>query len=180
MFEQLTVGVTLNLSDHLLQAPDRLLATLLRHLALEVVGGTVLSLVTLLPGFVCHVTGLILVLVWDVLLGNTLEVVKTLTSSVLGIDIVTLVGGVLALVGGSLHVISAERLLLLVGLLEAILGDVWGVVPGVVLSRLVNLVESLLVWVDLVSGLLGSITSDVASEKLSVVDCRELAEITHL
>lgn len=178
--DKLTVRVTLNLSDHLLQTPDGLFATLLWHLVLEIVGGTLLGLVTLLPGAVCHALGIVLVLIWNILLGNTLEVVETRAGTVLSVNIITLVGGVLALVGGGLDVVPAERLLLVVSLLQALPGEVWGVVPGVVLGRLINLVKSLLVWVDLVSGLRSGITSDVTSEELGIVDCRGLADFLHL
>jgi len=109
-----TVRVALDLSNHLLQAPDSLLATLLWHLALEVVSSALAGLVTLLAGSV-------LVLIWNVLLGNTLEVVKTGTGPLASVNVVTLVGGVLTSVGSSSDVVPAERLLLVESLLKRVL-----------------------------------------------------------
>lgn len=70
----LTVLVSLNLDNHLLQAVDGLVTALLRNLVLEVTFGTVSALASLVLG-----------LVGDVLPGLVAQVACTLTGTMLGV-----------------------------------------------------------------------------------------------
>jgi hypothetical protein len=174
--------VALDLNDHLLQAVDGLLATLLGELLLHVVVGTVSGIASTLLG-----------LLRNVLTGLLLETVSTLLKALGGIDTrvgvllliaasevsdigrVTRATGVSGLGGvteSTLGLISVKGLLLVVlrlGLvLEVVLGKVRNIVPSVVLSGLVDLVELILGRVDLVGRLLSSITGHISEENASI------------
>lgn len=181
----LTVLVTLDLDDHLLETVDGLVATILVELILEVTLSTLLVF-----------AGAILVLVGNILLGVGLQlvlgdlcacgcvnsrrsVVLLITSCELGsVTRVTRsrgVGGLSGIAKSILGLVSVEGLLLVVvslGLvLEVIPAEIRNIVPRVVLLWLVNLVELILRGVDLVCSLLGCITSHVPKKHSSILDC---------
>lgn len=181
----LTVLVTLNLNDHLLETIDGLVATLVRELILEVTLSTLLvcaSAVLILVGNVLLGVRLQLVL-GDLCAGGGINsggsVVLLITSCELGsVTRVTRsrwVGGLSGITKSILGLVSAERLLLVVvrlGLvLEVVPAQIRNVVPRVVVLRLVNLVELILRGVDLVCGLLSCITSHVPKKHGGILDC---------
>jgi hypothetical protein len=185
----LVILVTLNLNNHLLQAPDSLVTTLLRHLLIEVVLGILL-------GGISSPAGPLLGLVVDVVGGLVLETLETLrgtggsinagvrgstlllllaSSKISGITGVTgaaWVSSLSRITGSILHVLSREWLVLVDNVLglRLELTNGWNIVPGVVLGRVVDAVESLPVRVDLLGSLLGSITGNVTQEYGSVAD----------
>lgn len=178
----LTVLVTLDLDNHLLQAVNGLVATLLRHLILEVIGSAV---------FAC--TSLVLGLVRDVLPGLVAEIAGTLASTGLGINtrvatglLVTVcklsgvsgvtrstrVGSLSSVTKSALGLVLVEGLLFVVLvsglLLQGRCRKIGNIVPCVVRSWLVNLVELVLRWVDLGSCLLGGITSHITDQNSGI------------
>ena len=149
----LTVLVTLDFNNHLLQTPDELLAPLLGHLALEVVLG-------LLANFL----GLLLVVLVDVGGGGLLEVLgggsRTSTRVGLRRALLLVLGSALSSdsrVGGAvrvgslggilactLNILLADRYARLNLTLEVILGKVGGLVPDIVLCGSVDVLELVL------------------------------------
>jgi len=148
--------VALNLGNHLLQSPDGLVTTLLGDLVVEVVVATI----AVLPHTV-------LVLVGHVLLGGVLEVGEAGGGTLTGVDIVTtalVLGGVASLVSSSAGVVAAEGLPGVDLAFDVVSRHVGNIVPGVVIRGVVDLVQLVLAWVDLVGSLGGGVTSNVAGK----------------
>jgi hypothetical protein len=181
----LVVRVLLTFNNHLLEAPDDLVATLLGNLALEVLLGA-LAVFLLLSAR--SLLGVIISVGVDALLQSVKSSLGAapsidarrstsllVTSSRLGnVSWVAgsirvglgrgLVGGVLDIL---LRVTSVDSLSLV---LQVVLGEVGGIMPSVVLRRAVNLVELLLVRSNLLSGVGSGIASHVAEEDTSILD----------
>lgn len=121
-----TVLVTLDLDDHLLEAPDGLLAALLGHLLLDVVLG-------LLDGRLLELVELLLLLF---LLLSVMLVVKLVQSRVGVTSLLGLVNGTLSSANRD-GCVLVDRLLQRAG--DVVLGQVGGLVPGVVLSGSIDL-----------------------------------------
>lgn len=182
--------MALDLNDHLLESVDGLVAALLGHLVLEVVLGLVL-------GGNSGILGLVV----NVAVSSSLELVSSSVGTSVGIDTgrsalllvasgeVSSVGRVararwvssLASVTSSLlQVTSGYGLVVIVSLLHLRLdvtgGHVWNIVPGVVGSRLVNLLEILLIRVDLVGSLLSCVAKHIPEEELSIAHCKSISD----
>lgn len=186
------VLVLLALKNHLLEAPDGLIPTLLRHLLVKVV--LCLLTVLLLP-LNNVVLGLLIEVVIELLLGNILGSIATsqgvsipgtgILRNVL-LEVALLGGGTRLLVArgggvgtgggnvlGVLSRVSAVETLAL--LLQVVLGEIGGIMPGVILSRLINLRKVLIRGANTGSSVAGGITSHVADEESGVLE--ELSEL---
>lgn len=178
----LVILVALHLNDHLLQAPDGLLTALLRHLALEVVVELVATGASLLLILLGNLgSKLLLALLQPGLsiessVGAGLALVGTELSGITGIARSLGVSSLVSITNSLLDILLANGHPLLDGVLEVVLGEVGVLVPSVVLSGLVNLLESLLRGSDLVGGVLSSIASNVAEEGTGVG--QKLPELT--
>ncbi len=176
--------MSLDLDNHLLETEDGLVTTLLGQLVLHVVLGAVAS-----------VTSTVLGLVGNVGRGLVPEGLRTRLKTLLGVHAgrgalalvldgevggagritrVTRMGSLSGVAGGLVELVAIEGLLLVVLLLdlvaELVARHVGHIVPGIVVGRLVDLVELVLGRVDAVGGLLGGVTGDVAEEDGGILD----------
>jgi hypothetical protein len=149
----LTILVALNLNDHLLQAPDELLAPLLGHLALEVVLGLLADLLGLLLVVLVHVGGGGLLEVFGGgggastrvdLRGALLLVLGGALSGSSWVGRAVRVGSLGGILACALNILLADGNARLDLTLEVILGKVRGLVPDVVLGGSVDVLELVL------------------------------------
>lgn len=162
--------MSLDFHDHLLQAPNGLLAALLGHLPLEVVVeasttllGLVLGVIKPLLGVLGHIAaGLVTEGAGgSVSAPNRVDAGLPASLRVVGSEIgsscrVALTAGVSFLGGVAsslLEVVLAEGLVLVVDVLEPVLRKIGSLVPRVVRGRLVNLPQPLIVRAKLVRGI---------------------------
>jgi hypothetical protein len=164
-----TIGMALDLNNHLLETPDGLIATFLGHLLAEVVLGG-------LQGSILGVLRLLLSLIWDVGLCLLLQVTNSSLRTCLSSS---LIGGlglrrVSALVSGSSNVVTIEGLILVVDitslLLDVLLRQIGDIMPSVVFRWLVDLAESLLRWLHFAGSVGSSIASHIAEKNASIVE----------
>jgi len=184
----LVVLVVLNLNNHLLQSPNGLIAAFLWDLILEIAGGSVAVL-----------TGTVLVLIWNLLVGTVLDVLHTSLKATLGINTMILtmaalsssmmsnvpwisrsgwIGSLGSELSGGSSVITADWLvaidLLSCSLLKILPREFWNVVPCVVIGWSVDLIQLLLAWANAAGGLGSSITDAISENDLS--NPKKLAE----
>jgi hypothetical protein len=182
MHQYLTVLVTLNLDNHLLETPDDLLAALLWNLLLEVLVGALTVL-----------TGLVFLVLGDVLLGGLLQVLNALLSTSARVDTcvarllaltssevscvgrvarTTWVSGLGGIAKGILCVALANREARLDLAPQVVLGKVGSLMPCVVVGWLVKVGKFILGRVDLVRGLLRCIACDITEKYGGVRNCK--------
>ena len=170
--------MALDLNHHLLEAPDCLVAAVLGHLLAKVVLGALLRILFGLESSLLVFLGLVLVLIRHVLVCCLLQVVGCVRQAsptsllrVIGRVVLSVVHSLLACL---LNIALAEWLVLSILILclglESTGVQVWDVVPCVLWSRLVDLVEAVLIRIDSVCRLLGSITSHIAQEDTSIAE----------
>lgn len=183
--------MTLDLDDHLLQAPDALFATLLGHLALEVVLGALIVDLGLGLGIVLFLLGVF----GDVLARCLFQSVNSRLGTGLGIDtrdgVVLLVlsnksggiggiartgrvSGLRSIAGGLLKVLLAERLVCVDLVLEVISRQIRNLVPRVLLGRVVDLCKLVRRWLDLGRSLGSSITGNGSRKDTSIAHWKML------
>lgn len=176
--------MSLNLNDHLLQAPDKLLTPLLGHLCLEVVLATLTDLLGPLLVVLAGVGRDLLLEVGSrdlsagarVGLGSALLLVLSCTLSCIGrVTRAIRVGCLGGVTASLLDILLADGNARLELLLKVVLVKVGSLVPGVVVGGSVDVLELLVCRVDLVRRLLCSIASNVAKEDAGVA--KELAEL---
>jgi hypothetical protein len=168
-----------------LETPDDLVAALLGNLALEVLPRTGLVLLLLLARDLLGVAV-------NVGIDTVLQGVGTSTGTTAGVDtgrpalrlvasssLAKVLGVVRSagvssrcgLVGGMLDVLlwvtAIDTLSLL---LQVLLGEVGGVVPGVVLGGTIHVAESILIGANSVGGVAGSIGCHIAEQDASILD----------
>jgi len=183
------IVVSLDLDHHLLQSPDGLIAAFLWKLVLEVTRSSFTVL-----------AGAVLVLIWELLVGTLLDMVKTTLETTLGVDAAVFaaalfgssltsnvpwirlsvgIGSLSSDLSSSLCVVTAEWLvavdMLACSLLKVLSREFWNVVPCVVLGWSVDLVQLFLAWTDVASGLGGGITDNVSENDLGIL--KKLAEL---
>lgn len=176
--------MALDLNDHLLQAPDELLAPLLGHLALEVALSTLTVLLGLLLVILVHVSG---GLVLQVLCGNLSTgtrvglsgaLLLVLSSELSRSGRVTgaiRVGSLGAVASSLVNVLLADGHARLGLVAQVLLRKIGSLVPDVVLSGLINVGKLVLRRVDSVGRLLRGVTGNVAEEDAGIA--QELAEL---
>lgn len=181
--------MTLDLDHHLLQAVDDLFSALLRNLLLEVLLGLLAVFADLLLVVLVHLVPGLGLCALSSRLGSSSRVRASGLSvalllrefgSVVGIRVALAVrvSGLSGITSDLLHIILGEWDSRLDLALDVILGEVWGLVPSVVLCRSIDLLELLLIRVDGRGSVLSSIACDVAEEGNGVADCELLAEST--
>lgn len=176
--------MALDLNDHLLQAPDELLAPLLGHLPLEVALSTLTVLLGLLLVILVHVSG---GLVLQVLCGNLSTGTRVgLSGALLLVQSSELsrsgrvtgairVGSLGAVASSLVNVLLADGHARLGLVAQVLLGKIGSLVPDVVLSGLINVGKLVLRRVDDVGRLLRGVAGNVAEEDAGIA--QELAEL---
>ena len=164
MLKKRTIRVALNLDNHLFQTKKRLLASLLGQFLVKVFLALFLDLDTFLLRLLWHVCGRFVA-----------EIISSRVSLASSLVRITLFGS-LSNIASSLFDIGAAKWLLLIILgfgliLQVLARKVWGFVPSIVGSGLVDLAEIVFGWVDTVGSILRGITSDVSKENSSILDC---------
>lgn len=197
--------MALTFDNHLLQSPDGLVATFLRHLAGKEVFRPLGKLVFAVLRLFLGLLGLLLVLIGSTFLRGLLQSIHGSTGSGSSVDLIRsnsisparrsfgcvvdgLIASLLALFWGlektvdalkGIKQITYYRLvsvnLLLEASLEFVLGEVGLLMPDVVLGGLVNLGQLIVGWPNAGCAFCGGISGDVTKEDHSVVHYPEIS-----
>ncbi len=168
--------MALDLGDHLLQAPDGLLAAFLGHFLAQVILRLLRDFPATLFGVFRNVGRCL------VAKRSSSSLCASLTGLLIVLAIASLVSvcSIGSIIGGFVDVILGERLLLLVSRLhlrpKVVLGKIWSIVPGVILSSLVELSKLVFFWIHSVCGILSGITSHISDENSRITE--QLSELT--
>lgn len=168
--------MALDFGDHFLQSPDGLLTALLWHFLAQVILRLLRDFPTTLFGVFRHIG--------RCLFAKTPS--SSLRAGLTGLLIILAIASLISIcsigriIGRLISVLLGERLLLVVGglhlRLKVVLGKIWGIVPGVILSRLVELCKLILIWIYSVCGILSGITSHISDENSGIIE--QLSELT--
>lgn len=169
--------MTLNLHNHLLESVDYLIAALFRELALEVLVGTITVFLCSLFDLFFLLLGFLLLLVRKMLVYLGFGGINTCSSACIGIDRVRITVGHSGWVAGAMRIcclgcltsnifsLALDNRNRVIDLCtDTASGEIWLVVPCVVWSRMVNLVELVLARIDLISSLGCRIARNVAKQ----------------
>lgn len=155
--------MTLNLDNHLLQAEDALVTTLLGKLLFRVVSGAISVFL-----------GSILGLIRNISRSLVTKLRGACCAGLVRVDAITSIALVGSVLGYTFNVVLVERLVLVEGSLclapQIVTREIGNIVPRIVVRSLINLGQLILGGVDPVGSVLRCITSNVTEKNGGITD----------